>query len=105
MNQDAVTTSTEDVIKQLVEKNIFNQAEVIALLRSVFASDASQVQPFVDAVYKWAEDIRTQSKLLQMILDGLLLVTFDANGQMVATLSELGRDINKVLHPSDIPSA
>ena len=90
-------TTTNDVVQQLTDRNVFSRDEVVTLLRAVFADRDSDVLVFADQLYAWAETVRRQSLVLDMILKGALSVTFNKDGEMVAGLTELASELKKAL--------
>lgn len=89
--------TVNDVVQQLSERNTFSRDEIVTMLRAVFADTDEDVLVFADRLYAWAETVRRQSLVLDMILKGALTVTFNKDGEMVAGLTELASELQKAL--------
>lgn len=87
----------DDVVNDLTRREVFKREEILALLQSVFAEDSDKVPEFAERLYIWAEHVKQQSLLLDMILKGALSVTYNPAGEMVVGLTELAAELQKAL--------
>lgn len=89
--------TVDEVVNSLTKRNVLKREEILALLQSVFAGDDAQVPAFAERLFLWAEQVKQQSLLLDMILKGALSVTYNQAGEMVVGLTELAAELQKAL--------
>lgn len=87
----------DDVVNELVRREVLKKDEVLTLLHSVFAKEDADVPVFAERLYLWAEQVKQQALLLDMILKGALSVTYNPAGEMVVGLTELASELKKAL--------
>lgn len=87
----------DDVVNDLTRRGVLKREEILALLQSVFAEDSDKVPEFAERLYIWAEQVKQQSLLLDMILKGALSVTYNQAGEMVVGLTELASSLKQAL--------
>lgn len=86
-----------EVVDDLVSREILNRDEILTLLRSVYADNDADLPVFVQRLYLWAEGIKQQSLLLDMVLKGALSITFTPEGDMKAGMTQLAATLQEVL--------
>lgn len=89
--------TVDEVVNELTKRNVLKREEILTLLQSVFASNDAQVPAFAERLFLWAEQVKQQSLLLDMILKGALSVTYNPAGEMVVGLTELAAELQKAL--------
>lgn len=89
--------SLDEVVNDLTQRNVLKRDEIMTLLQAVFAKEDADVPVFAERLYLWAEQVKQQSLLLDMILKGALSVTYNPAGEMVVGLTELASELKKAL--------
>ena len=91
--------SLDEVVNDLTRRNVLKREEILTLLQAVFAQEDQDVPVFAERLYLWAEQVKQQALLLDMILKGALSVTYSPAGEMVVGLTELAAELQKALEP------